>query len=140
MTDPLETVLAEPSLRAVLKLAQWTPEQTAVVTQAQLRSGLSVADFCQRAGVKVWRLYKWRRQRKPHRADPAPAEADCASEPIPPLPPSFLPLQLRPAASPEPSAAPCAELLHPSGLRLRLWPQAPQALVLTLYQALVPPC
>ena len=140
MTDPLEAVLNEPRLCALLKLAQWTPEQTAVVTQAQRRSGLSVADFCQRAGIKVWRLYKWRRLRKPHSDGLQAPEADCAPGPDPVLPPSFLPLQVLPWTSPEPAVAPCAELLHPSGLRLRLWPQAPQALVLTLYQALVQPC
>lgn len=84
MTDPLEAVLGEPRLRALLKLAQWTPQQTAFVTQAQRRSGLSVAGFCQRAGIKVWRLYKWHRQRKSHSSDLKAPEADCAPGPDPP--------------------------------------------------------
>lgn len=141
MTDPFEALLGEPWLRALLKRPQWTPEQTALIIQAQSRSGLSRAAFCRRAGVKLWRLYKWRG----YPASQGPiSPAPQGDRPPPPLdsalPPSFVPLQVLASAAPEQAAAPCAELVHPSGLRLRLWPQAPQALVLTLFQALAAPC
>lgn len=141
MTDPLEALLSEPWLCALLRLPQWSPEQTALITQAQRRSGLSRASFCRRAGIKLWRLYKWRgHPASPSHAIPAPQDLDGAPPLDPALPPSFVPLQLLASTAAEQAAAPCAELVHPSGLRLRLWPQAPQALVLTLFQALGPPC
>lgn len=141
MTDPFEALLGEPWLHALLKLPQWTPEQTALIIQAQSRSGLSRAAFCRRAGVKLWRLYKWRG----HPASSGPINPAPQGDHSPPpldsaLPPSFVPLQVLASTAPEQAAAPCAELVHPSGLRLRLWPQAPQSLVLTLFQALVASC
>jgi transposase-like protein len=141
MTDSLEALLSEPWLRALLRLPRWSPEQTALITQAQRRSGLSRAAFCRRAGIKLWRLYKWRGQpASPTHVSPAPQLEDSAPPLDPALPPSFVQLQLLASAPAEQAATPCAELVHPSGLRLRLWPQAPQALVLTLFQALGPPC
>ena len=141
MTDPLDALLSELWLRALLRMPQWTPEQTALSTQAQRRSGLSKAAFCRRAGIKLWRLYKWRgRPAPPSDVSPASQAQDCAPPLDPALPPSFVPLQLLAAAPAEQSSAPCAELVHPNGLRLRLWPGAPQALVRTLFQALGPPC
>lgn len=141
MTDPFEALLNEPWLRALLKMPQWTPEQTALIIQAQSRSGLSRAAFCRRAGIKLWRLYKWRGQP----ASPGPVGTAPQADDSPPpldqgLPPSFVPLQVLASTPPEQAGAPCAELVHPSGLRLRLWPQVPPSLVQTLFQALGPPC
>lgn len=141
MTDPLEALLSEPWLRALLKMPQWTPEQTALIIQAQSRSGLSRAAFCRRAGIKLWRLYKWRGQpASPSPMLPAPQGDDSPPPLDSALPPSFVPLQVLASTPAEQAGAPCAELVHPSGLRLRLWPQAPQGLALTLLRALGAPC
>lgn len=134
MTDPLDALLDEPWLRALLKMPQRTPEQTALITQAQRRSGLSRAVFCRRAGIKLWRLYKWRGHPvSPSHVSPAPQSAEGPPPLDLALPPSFVLLQVLASTPAEQAAAPCAELVHPSGLWLQLWPQVPAALVRTLF-------
>lgn len=133
MDQELAAVLRDPTLRAILKLPRWTPDQTRLVVLAQQRSGLPVAVFCHRLGVKVWRLYKGRRTHgnKPqHR----PAGAPVA------LPQPFVPVTLAPAAAPSDSARPCAEWITPRGARLLLWPTAPDSWLKLLSEAMVLSC
>jgi transposase len=72
------------------------------------RSGLTVADFCDREGVSVPSFYAWQRRL---RSQTPPATPDADS-------PNFVPVHLVNAAS-----APSAELLLPSGCVLRLSPE-----------------
>jgi hypothetical protein len=67
------------------------------------RSGLTVADFCDRQGISVASFYAWKRRLA---TGPAPAPA-----------PRFVPVRV---VTPPASAA--VELLLPSGLVLRLAP------------------
>jgi transposase-like protein len=38
----------------------------------QARSGLSVAEFCQREGISAWSLYEWRKRLRPNDGDQGP--------------------------------------------------------------------
>ena len=133
MAQDLEALLRDPNLSAILKLPQWTVAQTQLVAQAQQRSGLPVAVFCQRLGVKVWRLYKGRRS--PGNQRPQLAEAAQVA-----LPEPFVPVKLNPAAAASDSDRPCAEWVTPRGERLLLWATAPESWLKLLCQAMVPPC
>jgi len=74
------------------------------------RSGLSVADFCDREGISTASFYTWRRRLQ---ADPALNTAD---------EPHLVPVRLVP---PPPSAP--VELLLPSGVVVRLSPDTDPA-------------
>src|ERR1700758_1444157 len=69
------------------------------------KSGLAVADFCEREGISTASFYTWRRRLQ---ADAAPNTAD---------EPRLVPVRL---VAPPPSAP--VELLLPSGMVLRLSP------------------
>lgn len=133
MTQELDVIVQDPMLRAVLQLPRWTPAQTQLVVHAQRRSGLPVAVFCQQVGIKVWRLYKGQRTHGNKLDKPSPACAVAVPEP-------FVPVSLMTAAIPTQDERPCAELLTPSGQRLRLWATAPQSWLKTLCQALGQTC
>lgn len=133
MTQELDVILQDPMLSAVLKLPRWTPAQTQLVVQAQRRSGLPVAVFCQRVGIKVWRLYKGQRTHG-HKLD-KPAQASPVAVPQP-----FVPVRLMTAAIPAQDDRPCAELVTASGQRLRLWATAPESWLKTLCQAMGHTC
>ena len=81
------------------------------------KSGLAVADFCEREGISTASFYAWRRRLQP---DTAP---DAADEP------RLVPVRL---VTPPPSAP--VELLLPSGCVLRLYPDTD----LTWLQQLLP--
>jgi hypothetical protein len=137
-TQELDTMLQAPDLRAALATTEWTPDQAQKVLHAQQRSGLTVYAFARRVGIPSWRLYKWRQRLHPLRP-----QALTPTEAAPPeaLPAAFVPLHL--VASPQESTAlpsACAELLHPSGLRVCLTPQTPVAWLPLLAQALRAPC
>lgn len=138
MTTPeLDSMLQAPELRAVLATAEWTPEQAQRVLRAQQRSGLTMYAFARRVGIPSWRLYKWRQRLHPLRPQ-ALAPTETASSEA--LPTAFVPLQL---VTPPPSGeleCACAELVHPSGLRVRLSPQTPLEWLPLLAQALRAPC
>lgn len=125
-----ETMQLEPELRALLRLSEWTEAQARRVLQAQEHSGLTVQVFARRVGIASWRLYKWRQRLRRVDSDAAP-QADAS------LPPQFVPVQLH-GCGPEPAAlgAVCAELLHPSGWRLRLTDTTPTAWLQLLSLAL----
>ena len=137
-TQELDSMLQAPELRAVLATAEWTPDQAQRVLRAQQRSGLTVYAFARRVGIPSGRLYKWRQRLHPlGHEELAPTETASPEA----LPAAFVPLQLvaLPPQSPElPSA--CAELVHPSGLRVRLGPQTPVAWLPVLAQAQRAPC
>ena len=69
------------------------------------KSGLAVADFCEREGISTASFYAWRRRLQ---GDPAPNTADVA--------------RLVPVRLVTPSAGAPVELVLPSGLVLRLPP------------------
>ena len=88
------------------------------------KSGLAVADFCQREGISTASFYAWRRRL---RHDPAPPASDA---------PRLVPVRL---VTP-PAGAP-VELVLPSGAVLRLSPDTDLAwLRQLLYLVGVEPC
>ena len=88
------------------------------------KSGLAVADFCEREGISTASLYAWRRRL---RADTVPNTAD---------EPRLVPVRL---VTPPPSAP--VELLLPSGVVVRLSPDIDPAWLRQLLPLLgVTPC
>jgi hypothetical protein len=88
------------------------------------KSGLTVADFCEREGISTASFYAWRRR---FEAGPAPAAADA---------PRLVPVRL---VTP-PGSAP-VEFLLPSGVVLRLSPDTDLAWLRQLLPGLgVAPC
>lgn len=137
-THELDSMLQAPELRAVLATAEWTKEQAQTVLRAQQRSGLTVYAFARRTGIPSWRLYKWKQRLLPLQPRALPPTETQSSQA---LPAAFVPLQL--VTLPPPSealASWCAELVHPSGLRVRLSPQTPVTWLPVLAQALRAPC
>lgn len=137
-THELDTMLQAPELRAVLAADEWTKDQAQTVLRAQQRSGLTVYAFSLRTGIPSWRLYKWRQRLLPLRPPSLPPKETQSPQA---LPAAFVPLQL--LAPPPPSeelASACAELVHPSGLRVRLTPQTPLQWLPVRAQALRAPC
>ncbi|MFO0576460.1 MAG: hypothetical protein U1A78_20850 [Polyangia bacterium] len=137
-TQELDSMLQAPELRAVLATTEWTPDQAHRVLRAQQRSGLTMYAFARRVGIPSWRLYKWRQRLQPLQPQAlAPTETVSSEE----LPAAFIPLQL--VTPPQQSSAlpsACVELVHPSGLRVRLIPQTPLAWLPLLAQALRASC
>lgn len=129
----------EPQMELLLKLPRWTLEQAEQMLQIQQRSGLSVVAFCRRVGIKQHRLYAERRkqsQRTPLTALPAKELLPNQSR----LPPDFVPLRISLPASESTMGAVCAELSHPSGVRLQFSAQIPESLARTLCSVLVSAC
>lgn len=130
---------SEPQLEQLLKLPRWTLEQAEEMLQIQRRSGLSVVAFCRRVGIKQHRLYAGRRkqsQRTPLAALPEKESLPQQSR----LPPDFVPLRISLPVSESTLGAACAELSHPSGVRLRFSAQIPESLARTLCSVLVSAC
>ena len=130
---------SEPQLEQLLKLPRWTLEQAEEMLQIQRRSGLSVVAFCRRVGIKQHRLYAERRKQ----SQQTPLTALSAKELLPNqsrLPPEFVPLRISLPVSESTLGAVCAELSHPSGVRLRFSAQIPESLARTLCSVLVSAC
>jgi hypothetical protein len=82
----------------------YTPEQVNEYLEAQPRSGLTITAFCQQQGIHPSVFHAWKRRRRPGTFSP-PAFREVAMAPL--LSTSW-----------------AAEMLLPSGVLLRLSPQA----------------
>ena len=139
MSSQQEPWQSDSQLAQLLKLSTWTAAQAEQMLQIQRRSGLSVVAFCRRVGIKQHRLYAGRRkqsQRTPLAALPEKESLPQQSR----LPPDFVPLRISLPVSESTMGSVCAELSHPSGVRLQFSAQIPESLARALCSVLVSGC
>jgi len=103
------------------------------------RSGLSVMAFCRRIGIKHHRLYTARNKQERSLSQPTPKPAESLQVQSM-LPPEFVPIRVSIPATESTVNDICAELCHPSGVRLLLSTQTPDSLARALCSVLVSAC
>ena len=130
---------SEPQLEQLLKLSTWTLAQAEQMLQIQRQSGLSVMAFCRRIGIKHHRLYTARNKQERSLSQPTPKSAKSLQVQSM-LPPEFVPLRVSIPATESTVSDICAELCHPSGVRLLLSTQTPDSLARALCSVLVSAC
>ena len=130
---------SDSQLAQLLKLSTWTAAQAEQMLQIQRQSGLSVMAFCRRIGIKHHRLYTARDKQERSLSQPTPKSADSLQVQSM-LPPEFVPLRVSIPATGLTVSDICAELCHPSGVRLLLSAQTPDSLARALCSVLVSAC
>jgi len=139
MSSQQEPWQSDPQLAQLLKLSKWTAAQAEQMLQIQRQSGLSVMAFCHRIGIKHHRLYTARNKQERSLSQPTPKPAESLQVQSM-LPPEFVPIRVSAAATESTVSDICAELCHPSGVRLLLSAQTPDSLARALCSVLVSAC
>ena len=139
MSSQQEPWQSDSQLAQLLKLSTWTAAQAEQMLQIQRQSGLSVMAFCRRIGIKHHRLYTARDKQERSLSQPTPKSADSLQVQSM-LPPEFVPLRVSIPATGLTVSDICAELCHPSGVRLLLSAQTPDSLARALCSVLVSAC
>ena len=139
MSSQQEPWQSDSQLAQLLKLSTWTAAQAEQMLQIQRQSGLSVIAFCRRVGIKHHRLYTARNKQKRSFSQPTPKSTESLQVQSM-LPPEFVPIRVSAAAMESTVSDICAELCHPSGVRLLLSAQTPDSLARALCSVLVSAC
>lgn len=63
--SPEDPVVDEEKLTRILGQPTWTPEQAEQILAAQVRSGLTIAQFAKQRGLTPGRLYNWKSKLRP---------------------------------------------------------------------------
>lgn len=82
----------------------------------QKRSGLSVRDFCRRAGLKDWTFRWWRQELIRRDREPASTPHDVSAGAAP----AFLPVRVVDLEAVAPRPVPAIEIVLPAGLTVRV--------------------